>query len=90
MTSNSKDRAANGAAEAAEAGANYARAAREAASDRLEEAQEHIDRAFAEGREEFERAAVRSTNFVRDNPLMAVAGAVGVGVLVGLALRNRR
>ncbi|SNS52506.1 DUF883 family protein [Antarctobacter heliothermus] len=90
MTDNSKDRVANGAADAAEAGANYARAAREAASERLEEAQEHIDRAFAEGRHEFERAAARSGQVVRDNPLLAIAGAVGVGVLVGLALRSNR
>tara|TARA_R100000750_G_scaffold32849_3_gene21038 strand:- start:4924 stop:5220 length:297 start_codon:yes stop_codon:yes gene_type:complete len=90
MSNTTKDRVANGAAEAAEAGAEYARAAREAASERLEEAQEHIDRAFTEGRHEFERAAARSSQVVRDNPLLAVAGAVGVGVLVGLALRNNR
>ncbi|WP_417210685.1 hypothetical protein [Antarctobacter sp.] len=89
MSENNKDRAANGAAEAAEAGADYARAARAAATERLEEAQEHIDRAIADGRHEFEAIAARSTQVVRDNPLLAVAGAVGVGLLLGLAWRKK-
>lgn len=89
MTDKTKDHLTNGAAEAADTGAAYARAAREAAAERLDEAQENIDRTLEEGRQEFSRAAERSAQVVRHNPLLAVAGAVGVGVLLGLALRNK-
>jgi ElaB/YqjD/DUF883 family membrane-anchored ribosome-binding protein len=85
MSKNTEDHYRNGAAEAAEAGAAYARAA----GERLDEAQASIDRAIEEGRDEIERAARQSTQLVRDNPVLAVAGAVGVGLLLGLAMRKK-
>ncbi|UWR99352.1 hypothetical protein [Phaeobacter inhibens] len=33
--------------------------------------------------------ASQSEDFVRKNPALAVAGALGVGVLIGMAVRNR-
>ncbi|MBW4983584.1 DUF883 family protein [Mameliella sp. CS4] len=85
MSKNTQDRFRNGASEAAEAGAAYA----SAAGERLDEAQASIDRAIEGGREEIERAARQSTQMVRDNPVLAVAGAVGVGLLLGLAMRKK-
>ncbi|KII16022.1 MULTISPECIES: hypothetical protein [Phaeobacter] len=33
--------------------------------------------------------AAQSEDFVKKNPALAVAGALGVGVLIGMAMRNR-
>lgn len=39
--------------------------------------------------EELRKLRETSTTFVRENPGAAIAGAVGVGILLGLALRGR-
>ena len=80
---------ANGPIKAAEASAAHARAARDAAQARLEEAQENVDRALAESRREIEYAKEKSSRAVRDNPMLAVAGAAGLGFLLGMAFRGR-
>jgi len=36
-----------------------------------------------------ETARETTAHFVRENPGLAVAGAIGVGVLIGLMVRNR-
>ena len=63
--------------------------AKEKASDTVAVAQEKIDYAIERGSDEFERLSRNSREFVRENPGIAVAGAVGVGILLGLALRHR-
>lgn len=35
------------------------------------------------------RANQESVRFVKENPALALAGAVGVGILIGLAVRGR-
>lgn len=62
---------------------------KDAAGDALRRAEDTVHTAINKGTEQYERAAHTSSKFVRDNPGLAVAGALGVGVLLGLALRNR-
>ncbi|MBY6112937.1 DUF883 family protein [Mameliella alba] len=85
MSKSTQDRIRNGADRAADAGEAYVRAA----GDRFDEVQDTIDRAIEDGRAELDRAAQQSTQMVRDNPVLAVAGAVGVGLLLGLALGKK-
>ncbi|MGP6087405.1 hypothetical protein [Antarctobacter jejuensis] len=64
------------------------------AKERLEEtyddARARLDEGIAAGRAEAERLTGHSVKFVRDNPGLAVAGAVGAGLLLGLALSKPR
>ncbi|WP_405109865.1 hypothetical protein L0Z65_00780 [Phaeobacter sp. BS52] len=55
-----------------------AQAVREIASDGAKSASEAVS-----------DLAGQSEDFVKKNPALAVAGALGVGVLIGLAVRNR-
>ena len=68
-------------------------AAAENAEAKLAEAartvQEEMDAALARGSEEVKRVSENTGRFVRENPGLALAGAAGLGLLVGLALRNR-
>lgn len=52
-------------------------------------AQDGLDAAAAKSSEELSRLSKTSTRFVRDNPALAVAGAAGIGLLVGLLVRSR-
>ncbi|MCF6445872.1 hypothetical protein [Nereida sp. MMG025] len=55
----------------------------------IAEVRQTAQAALDQSSEQVARAAQQSSKFVRDNPALAVAGAVGVGLLIGLALRGR-
>ena len=82
--SNSKSKGAvkERAAEAIENGMD-------AVKDTAVEARLQAEIAAERANDEIGKLADRGTNFVRQNPGAAVAGALGVGILVGLALRSR-
>ncbi len=64
--------------------------AKERLEETYEEARARVDEGIAHGRAEAERLTGESAKFVRDNPGLAIAGAVGAGLLLGLALRKSR
>ncbi|WP_299694489.1 hypothetical protein [uncultured Tateyamaria sp.] len=59
-------------------------------ADIVEQAQDGFDKAVTHGSDEFKRLSDQSTKFVRENPAIALAGAAGVGLLIGLAVSKRR
>ncbi|SIT90284.1 hypothetical protein SAMN05421665_3052 [Yoonia rosea] len=61
----------------------------EAAQDTFEQAAFQAELATEQAGEELRKLTASGTKFVRDNPGTAVVGAVGLGILVGLALRSR-
>jgi len=61
----------------------------EAAQETVAQATEQAKLATDQASEEIRKMAETGTKFVRKNPGAAVAGAVGVGILLGLALRGR-
>ncbi len=63
--------------------------ATEALEHGLETAQETVGQATKQATEELRKLTETGSKFVRENPGAAVAGAVGVGILLGLALRGR-
>lgn len=58
------------------------------AHEAYDQARERIDEGIAQGRAEAERLSGHSAQLVRDNPGLALVGALGAGVLLGLALRK--
>ncbi|SFS21232.1 hypothetical protein [Yoonia litorea] len=52
-------------------------------------AQDTVGQATEQAGEELRKLTDAGTKFVRENPGAAIAGAVGVGILLGIALRNR-
>ena len=63
---------------------------RESARETAEKAKETGRRYAEQGNEMLFDARVEAEDVVRRNPGLAVAGALGVGVLIGLALKTRR
>lgn len=61
----------------------------EAAQETFEQAAFQAELATEQAGEELRKVAATSTKFVRENPGTAIVGAVGIGVLLGLALRGR-
>lgn len=61
----------------------------ERVEETLNAAQDNVMQAADQVTEEFHKISESSKQFVRENPGAAVAGALGVGVLLGLALRGR-
>lgn len=55
----------------------------------VETTQETLNELTQQASDEFRKLQESGTKFVRENPGTALAGAVGVGILVGLALRGR-
>lgn len=55
----------------------------------LAQTQQALDKVATHTADEFRKVSDTSSKFVRENPAIAVAGALGVGVLIGLALRGR-
>ena len=62
--------------------------AKERMEEAYEEARARVDEGVARGRAEAERISGKSADFVRDNPGLSIAGAVGAGLLLGMALRK--
>ncbi|MDC0737854.1 hypothetical protein N6L24_06165 [Cognatishimia sp. SS12] len=63
--------------------------AKDHASETVKQAQEQLDAGLKYGASELERLSKDGQEFVRKNPGVAIAGAVGVGLLMGLAMRRR-
>ncbi len=61
----------------------------EAAQDSFEQAAFQAELAKEQAGEELRKLTDSGTKFVRENPGTAVVGALGLGILVGLALRGR-
>lgn len=66
-----------------------AESAKASVQDGLDQAHETLDRVSSQAQRELRKVTDQTTEFVRENPGVAIAGAVGVGILVGLALRQR-
>ena len=64
--------------------------AREEISRRAEEARAVAADAQAQARDAVARGSEETARFVRENPGAALAGALGLGVLIGLALGTSR
>ena len=62
---------------------------REEIGERTERARHATQAAGQQVAETAQGAAEQGTKFVKDNPGLALAGALGVGVLLGMALRER-
>lgn len=67
----------------------FAETAKATVQDGIEHAQNTMDRVSTQAQDEFRKVSDQTTSFVRENPGVAIAGAVGVGVLIGLAIRPR-
>ncbi|MEL7211341.1 MAG: hypothetical protein AAGK92_01690 [Pseudomonadota bacterium] len=63
--------------------------ATDAVEQSIETAQKTVSKATEQATDEIHKLTEAGTKFVRDNPGAAIAGALGVGILVGLALRGR-
>lgn len=61
----------------------------ESVEDTMEAAQETLHQVAEQTSEELRKVADSSTRFVRENPALAVAGALGAGIIIGLAVRGR-
>ncbi|SHH02276.1 hypothetical protein [Cognatishimia maritima] len=59
------------------------------AAETFKSAQEQLDQGIARSNEEIQRLAKEGREFVAKNPGVALAGAVGLGLIVGLAMRKR-
>ncbi|MDC0656639.1 hypothetical protein N6L27_01350 [Leisingera sp. SS27] len=70
-------------------GERLADRAKDQAQEAVEQAQEHLQAGISYGKGEIDRLTSQSRDFIRKNPGLAVAGALGAGVLLGLALRRR-
>lgn len=63
--------------------------AKEQAAQAVQTAQEHLDAGIKYSSGELQRLADQSQDFVKKNPGIAIAGALGAGILLGLAMRRR-
>ena len=57
--------------------------------EKLATVQETAKEISDQAQKQFQTATEEASSFVRKNPGLAMAGALGVGVLLGVALRNR-
>lgn len=55
----------------------------------LTQSQDVLQDVATQATDEMRKVSDESARFVRENPGIAVAGAVGVGVLIGMALRAK-
>ena len=66
------------------------KAAKKSLDDSISDAQAVADQFSDDAKKEVRKAADHSRQFVRNNPGVAILGAVGLGVIVGMALRSGR
>ncbi|MCE8548479.1 hypothetical protein KBY25_21935 [Ruegeria pomeroyi] len=59
------------------------------AAQSFQQLNEQLDAGLKYGSEQVQRISKDGQAFVAKNPALTVAGAVGIGVLLGLALRKR-
>ena len=69
--------------------AEAAQEAKHALEDNLSGAQKSLEQIRDDARDAMGDATRKGTEFVRENPGLALAGAVGIGVLLGMALRHK-
>lgn len=69
--------------------AGLPQAAAEYVQDAVEQVRASAGDVVNQGSAELKRASEGSVKFIKENPGLAVAGALGLGVLLGLSLRNR-
>lgn len=62
---------------------------KETLEDSIADTRAAVDSMTQEASKELRKVTDQTTTFVRENPGVALLGAVGVGVVVGLALRSR-
>ncbi|AHD02519.1 hypothetical protein [Leisingera methylohalidivorans] len=74
---------------AGNASGNLTGRVKEQAAQTVQQAQEQIDAGLQYSSGEMQRFAKEGQEFVKKNPGLAVAGALGAGVLLGLAMRSR-
>ncbi|MFW2544626.1 hypothetical protein ACN2XU_18475 [Primorskyibacter sp. 2E107] len=63
---------------------------RERADQTAHDLRDRAEFEYELGKERLGNVSSEAERMVRRNPVLAIAGAVGVGVLVGLAMGNRR
>lgn len=68
---------------------SMADAALEQLETRAAQAREVADKTRQQVTDTAQRATDQGAQFVRDNPALALAGAVGFGILLGLAVKSR-
>lgn len=89
-TAEAQKPATGGTGSAAEsASGNLAGRVKEQAAQTVQQAQEQIDAGLQYSSGELQRMATEGRAFVKKNPGLAIAGALGAGVLLGLAMRSR-
>jgi ElaB/YqjD/DUF883 family membrane-anchored ribosome-binding protein len=84
-----RDTATKAKADAAKAKESLTERVKTQVEDGLETTQHAVQRAADQAGAELRKATQTSSTFVRENPGLAMAGALGMGVLIGLALRSR-
>ncbi|KIC30601.1 hypothetical protein [Leisingera sp. ANG-M6] len=62
---------------------------KEQAAETVQQAQEQIGAGLQYSSGELQRVASQGRAFVKENPGLAIAGALGAGVLLGLAMHSR-
>lgn len=72
-----------------DAAGNLAGRVKEQAAQAVQQAQEQVDAGLQYSSSELQRMTSEGREFVKKNPGLAVAGALGAGVLLGLAMRSR-
>ncbi|MEY1556372.1 hypothetical protein AB3Y40_12135 [Yoonia sp. R2331] len=86
MTKTAETAKQNGKSDSAAA---FAAQANEAVEKGVAAAHDTATQVAEHASDELRKVTDASTKFVRENPGTAIAGAVGIGVLLGLALRGR-
>lgn len=57
--------------------------------DNIASARDAVETFAGEAKNEVRKISDQTTQFVKDNPGIALAGALGLGIIVGLAMRSR-
>ncbi|WP_425099442.1 DUF883 family protein [Tropicibacter sp. S64] len=85
-----RDKASQTAADLRERAEKAGHDLRDRADRASHDLRERAEFEYELGKERLGKAGSEAERLVKDNPALAIAGAVGVGVLLGLALGNSR